>query len=371
VVVGSLALAANCYDVALWLDIAYIAADTLGVRVVDVSNPASPVEIAHYNTPGHAHALAVDGNIAYVADFDYFGAYECTNLHAIHVAIPNGGELWETAETYWMTWESVFVEGNLNIYANCDYPAGTWELIGADLPNTGSAQWTIAPPITDCARIKIESVNDPSIFDISNGDFQIRRGTMWLHPCTLDFGEVAPNTSALDTFWIVSHGADSVVVDSVICASGYFGANTIQTVVASGDSVAVPVWFTPFEAAHYDGELTVYSSAGDSTVTLVGDGLSGTGAGAAMLPRDYVLQTPYPNPFNATTTLRFALPKPGHVAMRAYDLLGRQAALIVEGNFDAGWHEQSWNCEGCASGVYVIVLTTADAHLTQKAVMVK
>jgi len=35
---------------------------------VDVSNPALPVEVGFYDTPGHAEGVAVSGSHAYVAD---------------------------------------------------------------------------------------------------------------------------------------------------------------------------------------------------------------------------------------------------------------------------------------------------------------
>lgn len=49
---------------------AYVAADTLGMRVVDVSNPASPYEVSFYDTPGRAFDVYVSGSYAYVADWD-------------------------------------------------------------------------------------------------------------------------------------------------------------------------------------------------------------------------------------------------------------------------------------------------------------
>ncbi|MBN1920197.1 MAG: hypothetical protein JW892_03050, partial [Anaerolineae bacterium] len=39
-----------------------------GLRVVDVSNPAAPVEVGYYDTPGSALGVAVSGGYAYVVD---------------------------------------------------------------------------------------------------------------------------------------------------------------------------------------------------------------------------------------------------------------------------------------------------------------
>jgi hypothetical protein len=42
-----------------------------GLRIINVSNPASPVEAGHFDTPGSASDVFVSGNYAYVADGDY------------------------------------------------------------------------------------------------------------------------------------------------------------------------------------------------------------------------------------------------------------------------------------------------------------
>jgi hypothetical protein len=47
---------------------AYIADYDDGLRVIDVSDPAHPAEVGHYDTPGHAYDVVVVGDYAYVAD---------------------------------------------------------------------------------------------------------------------------------------------------------------------------------------------------------------------------------------------------------------------------------------------------------------
>ena len=47
---------------------AYVAAQYVGLQVIDMSNPANPRWVGSYDTPGEARAIAVAGNYAYVAD---------------------------------------------------------------------------------------------------------------------------------------------------------------------------------------------------------------------------------------------------------------------------------------------------------------
>jgi hypothetical protein len=51
-------------------DYAYVADWTAGLRVISVSDPAHPVEVGYYDTPGYANGVAVIGDYAYVADVD-------------------------------------------------------------------------------------------------------------------------------------------------------------------------------------------------------------------------------------------------------------------------------------------------------------
>lgn len=81
-------------------------------------------------------------------------------------------------------------------------------------------------------------------------------------------------------------------------------------------------------------------------------------------PRSFELHPPFPNPFNSTTTIRFDVSRRSFVRIMAYDLLGRAAATIAEGTFEAGMHRRTWEAGSLATGVYLIVLHVSDADAT-------
>ncbi len=60
----------------------------------------------------------------------------------------------------------------------------------------------------------------------------------------------------------------------------------------------------------------------------------------------------YPNPFQRSTCVRFELPAPAHVALRVYDLLGREVRSVVNGTLTAGPHEVTLDASGLARGAY-------------------
>ncbi len=73
------------------------------------------------------------------------------------------------------------------------------------------------------------------------------------------------------------------------------------------------------------------------------------------------IESSNPNPFNPSTTLRYATHEPGRVRLVLYKADGRLVRTLVDGNGDAGYHEVSWDGvredgRSAASGVYFAVL---------------
>ena len=79
----------------------------------------------------------------------------------------------------------------------------------------------------------------------------------------------------------------------------------------------------------------------------------------------------YPNPFNSSTTLRFALPTAAELHLVIYDTLGRKVKTLVDGTREAGLHQLTWdgydsNGRTVASGMYVVHLQTDDHQQSYK-----
>jgi hypothetical protein len=78
----------------------------------------------------------------------------------------------------------------------------------------------------------------------------------------------------------------------------------------------------------------------------------------------------YPNPFNPTTTIRFALPKSGHVSLKIYDLLGREVATLVSDELEAGYFTTKWDPH-VSSGVYIYRLRAGDFVQSRKLMLLR
>jgi len=89
------------------------------------------------------------------------------------------------------------------------------------------------------------------------------------------------------------------------------------------------------------------------------------------LPTSYWLGQNQPNPFNPVTTIRFALPAPGRVTIRLYDVAGREVRTLVDGELPAGWHQEVLHASGLASGVYLCRMEAAEFVDTRKLLLLK
>ena len=68
----------------------------------------------------------------------------------------------------------------------------------------------------------------------------------------------------------------------------------------------------------------------------------------------YALDAAYPNPFNPSVTVPFAVPEAAHVEVVLYDVLGRRVAVLANSLFDSGRHTVRFDGSDLASGVYVL-----------------
>jgi hypothetical protein len=91
---------------------------------------------------------------------------------SIKVTSPNGGEIWQVGNTRTITWTSTAVSGNLRIRLSRNGGSSFTTLINSTA-NTGSATWTVTGSATTSAIIRVQSVNDSTIYDQSDATFTI------------------------------------------------------------------------------------------------------------------------------------------------------------------------------------------------------
>ena len=143
--------------------------------------------------------------------------------------------------------------------------------------------------------------------------------------------------SGLTGYWRFNEGSGQWVVDETGRANGTLG---ISAAPAADD----PAW-------NEGAAVSAEDAPADAAVT--------------------ALHPNYPNPFAHRTTVRFSLAAAGPVRLALYDVLGRQVAVLAEGDHAAGPHAVAVDAGGLASGVYLYRLDAPGFQATRRLVIAR
>ena len=93
-------------------------------------------------------------------------------------------------------------------------------------------------------------------------------------------------------------------------------------------------------------------------------------------PDTYKLSANFPNPFNPTTTIDYALPEAAHVQLVIYDLLGQAIRTMANSHHEAGFYSAVWNATDdddrpVANGLYFYKLSAGHFNSIGKMMLLK
>ncbi len=91
----------------------------------------------------------------------------------------------------------------------------------------------------------------------------------------------------------------------------------------------------------------------------------------SLIPDKVDLGTPYPNPFNPSTTVDYQVVTRERVLIRVFDVNGRLIKTLVDEIQDAGYYHIKWNGDELSGGVYFLQLVNGNIVLTQKMILLK
>jgi hypothetical protein len=99
---------------------------------------------------------------------------------------------------------------------------------------------------------------------------------------------------------------------------------------------------------------------------------------AATLPEKYLTLANYPNPFNATTVIRFTIPigKIGDYTLQIFDLRGHLVRTLQCGAIESGSHSIIWDGkdqlgQAAGSGIYLLSLKGKNTNLLRKITLIR
>jgi hypothetical protein len=89
------------------------------------------------------------------------------------------------------------------------------------------------------------------------------------------------------------------------------------------------------------------------------------------VPIAFELLENYPNPFNASTTIRYSLKEPADVIIEIFDILGRNIEAFNIGQRAAGDYSITWDADDVPSGVYFYRLIAGSTIQTRQMLLLK
>lgn len=190
-----------------------------------------------------------------------------------------------------------------------------------------------------------------SEFDPHSGKFCAESGIIWDNEYTaLRVNVIVPSDDQITFAYKVSSSRDSLLllIDDVV-VKGW--ANDLEWGLESVPITAGPhfvTWMYKKDSTGYGGldmawidnilfpPNTVLTEVDQENFSVL----------------TFKLEQNYPNPFNPSTEISFSIPEDLHVTLKVYDLLGREAALLVNEDKTAGNHKITFEASGLSSGIY-------------------
>jgi len=122
------------------------------------------------------------------------------------------------------------------------------------------------------------------------------------------------------------------------------------------------------------GEIEIMTS---TALTVAGNRSLGKNLSSVMgTPGEFSVSNNYPNPFNPTTSLDFALPEESHVEISIYNMLGQKVRTLIDASLNVGYYTITWDgkddmAQPMPSGTYIIHIQAAGYSSIRKALMLK
>ena len=188
---------------------------------------------------------------------------------------------------------------------------------------------------------------------------RVRRPRIRLIPGILDFGDVPLDHTRTRPVTISNDGDDTLRVADITTTNPIFSVLTGTLVLAPGASCTDSIIATAPSAVGPVNNAAVVASnseTGPDTIVLKMNAvLAATCMGKRQGSSSYSLSQNFPNPFNPSTTIGYALPEQAYVTLTVFNALGQRVAELNDGRMDAGYHEVQFsasNFTGLPSGTY-------------------
>ena len=369
---------------------AYILSPIGGFFAVNISNPQNPTTIQQYNTPYYREFsdLFVNNSRAYLPSPEY-GIYV--------FSLPNSWSFWQIDNTYDIN--RIFVADTI-AYA---YDTGHGRLKIIDVNNPYAPQLLSTYDIQSGHIYDVYVMNNfaylsgmssnQSIFEIL--DISEPQNPTLVGSLMTSSGHVGNKIIVVDTIaYIVGNSPALQTINVADSANPIELYHSSMNYTFSGIAISIPYAFV----SNPNGGLYLFDVSAD-TFSLINTYPSNAARNVAysngdvyladsyslkifhfnptgidnggLLPNSFALSQSYPNPFNASATIKYDLPKASDVSIEIFDILGRKIETLVSEKQSAGKHSIIWNAKDATSGVYFYKIKAGEYSETKRCLLLK
>lgn len=189
----------------------------------------------------------------------------------------------------------------------------------------------------------------------------------------INFGVVAKNSTKLDSVTVTNTGDAPLVISKLWTDDSSFSAHCSTITVAPQASTNVVVEFAQDSLpGQKRAKLYIEHNASGKTdsIELVADFATSV-KDENLTPNEFGLSQNYPNPFNPSTSIKYSVSGTQYVRLAVYDMLGREVAVLVDGERKAGEHSVDFSANNLSSGTYIYRLQAGSFAATKKMVLMK
>ncbi|MCB2212484.1 T9SS type A sorting domain-containing protein [bacterium] len=329
----------NPYDLAGYEQYVYVTLQT-GNGVIKLDSEDSYAQVASADGIGMPQGIAVSGTIVCVAESNlgngqnaYFMDLDLNSPYAIPVGT-NPQQI------------TVDASGNFHIICTGNY---------GDI--TGEA-WKIDPTWNEPHTTSLALGGTPSTLTImSDGEGNEK--------------VVVGDEYAANPPYLYGYDPDEMTLDETTpnYRSGGWSLAGGNSGVYIGSAISNSVYFLGYDWSGYES-LHTFDAAVASLVYFDMPLLT-VDEPYAVVPATFTLSHAWPNPFNASTSIALTLDRPQHAMVSVYDILGRQAATILNQSLIAGTHRLQIEGHSLASGRYLVVARADNRTVSQPITLVR
>jgi hypothetical protein len=320
--------------------------DGSDLRILDISDPASPQQVYYYTSPGFFNGIFVDNNYAYIAG-------GLPNLTILDVSNPSS-PIFVSEFSNIVGWSyDVFVTGN---YAYLNNAMNGLRIIN------------ISDPYSPWEEGYFENVDN--IFAVYVSGYYAYLTDRYEN--LLRIVDISNASTPFQVSSIDVQEARDVHVDSVYAyvVGSWSGLRIID--------ISDP--HSPFEVGYFDTkgyarevyfDGYVYVADGGGGLYVLQNDLITNVSNETVSPITFSLSQNYPNPFNPATVIKYQIGELSFVTLKVYDVLGNEITTLVDEEKPLGNYEVEFNANNHSSGVYFYQLKAGSFIETKKMILVR